>query len=175
MSNSTNKIAITKDLGYFAAAHVLTLHNGGCANLHGHNYKVEVTIMGEVLESESHPSAGMLIDFGHIKKIWKDIIEPKLDHAMLIGKNHPEWYSLLVEAAGSIEEADAMLGLVTHLPVEHTTAELMADWLLYEFNVLLKDYNEELQSKGETGWNKNISVTSVSLYETETSIATATV
>jgi len=61
----------------FCAAHILVGHAGKCANLHGHNYKVEVSLKGSKLNS-----LGILVDFTDIKNASKDIIEG-LDHKYL--------------------------------------------------------------------------------------------
>jgi 6-pyruvoyltetrahydropterin/6-carboxytetrahydropterin synthase len=61
----------------FAAGHALRGYRGKCENVHGHNYKVQVTIEGERLDS-----AGLLVDFVEVKRIVKAAIEP-LDHRFL--------------------------------------------------------------------------------------------
>lgn len=70
-------ITVTKIFS-FAAAHYLPNHSGLCKNLHGHNYKLEITVGKEKLNSNS-----MIIDFGKLKEIVnKEIIE-KYDHSYL--------------------------------------------------------------------------------------------
>ena len=54
---------------YFSAAHFLSSYHGKCERLHGHNYRVWVTIKGNKLDS-----GGMLIDFGIVKKKLREII-----------------------------------------------------------------------------------------------------
>ena len=67
---------ITKEFT-FDAAHKLINHKGKCKNLHGHTYKLQVTIKGK-------PNGdGMIIDFSDIKNIVKTSIIEKLDHAYL--------------------------------------------------------------------------------------------
>ncbi len=61
----------------FAAAHALRNYKGACENLHGHNFKVRVTIVGEQLDK-----AGMLVDFLDVKDAIWDIFE-ELDHQNL--------------------------------------------------------------------------------------------
>jgi 6-pyruvoyltetrahydropterin/6-carboxytetrahydropterin synthase len=61
----------------FAAGHALRGYRGKCENVHGHNYKVRVTLTGPELDS-----AGLLYDFVHLKKVIRDIIE-SLDHRFL--------------------------------------------------------------------------------------------
>lgn len=61
----------------FAASHFLTKYHGKCENLHGHNYKLIVTIEDEVKED------GMVIDFKIIKEIVKAHVFELLDHKHL--------------------------------------------------------------------------------------------
>lgn len=61
----------------FAASHFLTKYQGKCENLHGHNYKLIVTIEGEKQAND------MVMDFKIIKKIVEEKIIDTLDHAHL--------------------------------------------------------------------------------------------
>ena len=61
----------------FSSAHQLREYKGKCENLHGHNWKVKVTVKGEELDQ-----AGMLLDFGILKKHLKEILD-YLDHQFL--------------------------------------------------------------------------------------------
>jgi 6-pyruvoyltetrahydropterin/6-carboxytetrahydropterin synthase len=61
----------------FAAAHQLRNYRGKCENLHGHNYKVRVTVQGEDLNS-----IGLLADFTELKAALREISE-FLDHKFL--------------------------------------------------------------------------------------------
>jgi len=61
----------------FAAAHQLTMVGQKCENLHGHNWNIEVSVIGTKLNK-----AGVLADFGDIKKRVKIIID-ELDHKFL--------------------------------------------------------------------------------------------
>lgn len=63
----------------FDAAHRLLHYNGPCNNLHGHTWKVELELIGEV-----NPESGMLIDFQQIKKLIKENIMVKLDHGAIL-------------------------------------------------------------------------------------------
>lgn len=62
---------------YFAAAHNLIHYQGDCENLHGHNWKVEVTVVARELDK-----AGLGIDFKILKRETKDVLE-QLDHKYL--------------------------------------------------------------------------------------------
>lgn len=61
----------------FAAAHNLRNYRGKCENLHGHNYKVRVTLAGPQLDA-----AGLLYDFVHLKQVIQAVIK-SLDHRYL--------------------------------------------------------------------------------------------
>ena len=61
----------------FAGAHYLPNHSGKCQHLHGHTWKVEIEIMGQVKKD-----TGMIIDFGDMKEKINPIIET-FDHKCL--------------------------------------------------------------------------------------------
>jgi 6-pyruvoyltetrahydropterin/6-carboxytetrahydropterin synthase len=61
----------------FAAGHALRDYKGKCENVHGHNFKVQVTIEGERLDR-----TGMLVDFIDVKDKMREVIA-KLDHQFL--------------------------------------------------------------------------------------------
>ena len=65
----------------FAAAHRLRDYPGKCSQMHGHNYRVEVTVRGSELDE-----AGMLIDFGRLKQLCAQVGD-ELDHSVL--NEHP--------------------------------------------------------------------------------------
>lgn len=63
--------------GDIASAHFIPGYKGNCGSLHGHTWKIELTVCGEQLDS-----LGMLVDFKVIKKQFKDFLDG-LDHACL--------------------------------------------------------------------------------------------
>ena len=67
---------VTKEFT-FDAAHKLTDYHGKCENLHGHTYKLHVTVKGAVKKN------GLVMDFVELKKIVNEKILDKLDHAYL--------------------------------------------------------------------------------------------
>jgi len=64
--------------GSFAAAHRLPAHRGKCRNLHGHTYRVRVTVAGATLDAEQ----GYLVDFGVVKGEVAAVLE-RFDHTCL--------------------------------------------------------------------------------------------
>ena len=61
----------------FAAGHSLREYKGKCENVHGHNYRVQVTVEGEKLNG-----IGLLVDFVDLKRAVRLVIE-KLDHQFI--------------------------------------------------------------------------------------------
>jgi 6-pyruvoyltetrahydropterin/6-carboxytetrahydropterin synthase len=66
-----------KIISHFAAAHQLRGFEGGCENLHGHNWKIEVYVSGRKLEQD-----GLLIDFRIIKERTECLLN-EMDHKFL--------------------------------------------------------------------------------------------
>ena len=70
-------------------AHALFGYDGLCKNIHGHSYRLWVTIIGKVLEEENHVKNGMVLDFSLLKKIVKPDIVDKYDHSLVLNANSP--------------------------------------------------------------------------------------
>ncbi|QCX52786.1 6-carboxytetrahydropterin synthase [Elizabethkingia sp. JS20170427COW] len=81
-------IRITK-IFTFETAHVLYGYDGKCKNLHGHSYKLYVSLKGKPIEDLHHVKNGMVIDFGDLKKIVKDEIQDPWDHGVLVNALSP--------------------------------------------------------------------------------------
>jgi 6-pyruvoyltetrahydropterin/6-carboxytetrahydropterin synthase len=62
----------------FDAAHNLVNYKGKCEHLHGHTYRLQVTVEGEKSEE-----TGMVCDFGDLKQLVQTHVIEKLDHAYL--------------------------------------------------------------------------------------------
>jgi len=61
----------------FAAGHALRNYRGKCENVHGHNYRCQVTMEGEQLDS-----VGLLVDFVELKRTVHSVLD-RLDHQWL--------------------------------------------------------------------------------------------
>lgn len=81
-----NLVRITKTF-HFEMAHALHGYDGKCAHIHGHSYKLHVTIIGKPNIEDGNPKLGMVIDFGDLKRIVNAQIISKLDHAVLLSKH----------------------------------------------------------------------------------------
>ncbi|WP_019037277.1 6-carboxytetrahydropterin synthase QueD [Psychroflexus tropicus] len=82
------KIRITKQFT-FETAHALYGYDGKCKNIHGHSYKLDVTVIGEPITDMNNVKCGMVIDFGDLKKIVKSEVVDTMDHAILLNKETP--------------------------------------------------------------------------------------
>ena len=91
-------IRITKIFN-FETAHVLYNYDGKCKNMHGHSYKLFVTVKGNPINDLDHHKNGMVVDFGDIKKIVKEEIVDIWDHAVLVNGDSP--HKLLGESLES--------------------------------------------------------------------------
>ncbi len=61
----------------FAAGHALRNYHGKCENVHGHNYRCQVTLEGERLDE-----IGLLVDFVELKRIVHSVLD-RMDHQWL--------------------------------------------------------------------------------------------
>ncbi|MGB5555845.1 MAG: 6-carboxytetrahydropterin synthase [Flavobacteriaceae bacterium] len=82
------KIRITKQFT-FETGHALYGYDGKCRNVHGHSYKLSVTVIGKPITDPAHVKLGMVIDFGDLKTIVKEEIVEPFDHATVFNKNTP--------------------------------------------------------------------------------------
>ena len=99
---------IGKDF-WFSMGHTLHEHQGKCANLHGHNYKLQV-----VVESDSLIQLQMVMDFSDLKEIVRGVIDDHYDHRFLIAEFDPR--------AETLKQIDSTVVVVPYNP----TAEMVA-------------------------------------------------
>ncbi|MCA1757364.1 MAG: 6-carboxytetrahydropterin synthase [Bacteroidales bacterium] len=99
-------IRVTKEFG-FEMAHALVDYDGPCRNVHGHSYRLFVTISGKPSEKKGDPKKGMVIDFGDLKRIVKKNIVDIFDHTVLIsGTDSNERIEALRRAFGNLLVSD---------------------------------------------------------------------
>ncbi|MBL7471318.1 6-pyruvoyl trahydropterin synthase family protein [Robertkochia sediminum] len=141
-----SKIRITKMFN-FETGHALYGYDGKCRNVHGHSYKLSVTVIGEPIQDKSHVKYGMVIDFGDLKKIVKEEIVDVFDHATVFNRNTPH-----IELARELEERGHNIILVDYQP---TSEEMIMDFA----------------QKIKVRLPENIALFSLKLQETESSFA----
>ncbi len=110
-----SKIRITKQFT-FETGHALYGYDGKCKNVHGHSYKLSVTVIGQPIFDTDNAKLGMVIDFGDLKKIVNREIVNVFDHATVFNKNTPH-----VELAKELSDRGHDVLLVDYQP----TSEMM--------------------------------------------------
>ena len=80
----TFRVSVTKDYLVFPAAHFITLPGHRCEPLHGHNYRLAVTLDGTVDEE-----CWYVVDFSMVKKLMRQLCE-ELDHRVLLPTQNPK-------------------------------------------------------------------------------------
>ncbi|GAK88447.1 queuosine biosynthesis QueD [Nonlabens ulvanivorans] len=140
------KVRITKEFT-FETGHALYGYDGKCRNVHGHSYKLAVTVIGTPINDASNVKHGMVIDFTDLKKIVKEEIVDPFDHATVFNKNTPH-----VELAQELRERGHEVILADYQP----TSEMM-----------ILDFANKIKNR----LPENIELFSLRLRETETSYA----
>ena len=80
-------VRLTK-LFTFEMAHALYNYEGKCKNIHGHSYKLEVTILGYPTDLPGDPQDGLLMDFGDLKKLVNNEVVGVFDHSLVMKKGY---------------------------------------------------------------------------------------
>jgi 6-pyruvoyltetrahydropterin/6-carboxytetrahydropterin synthase len=81
-----SKIRVTREFT-FEMAHVLWNYDGPCRNVHGHSYRLYVTISGVPVNDINNPKNGMVIDFADLKNIVIKEIINVFDHSVTVSKD----------------------------------------------------------------------------------------
>lgn len=76
-------IRLTKEFS-FEMSHVLDGYDGPCSQIHGHSYRLFVTVSGVPSADPDDPKIGMVLDFGLLKKIVGHVVTDRFDHALMI-------------------------------------------------------------------------------------------
>ena len=105
-----SKIRITKQFN-FETGHALFGYDGKCKNVHGHSYKLSVTVIGSPITDRSNVKYGMVIDFSDLKKIVKEDIVDIFDHATVFNATTPH-----IELANELKERGHHVILVDYQP-----------------------------------------------------------
>lgn len=71
----------------FEMAHALEGYDGLCSGIHGHSYRLQVTIKGEPCGNPYDPKYGMVMDFGLLKQIVNEQIISRLDHTLVLRRS----------------------------------------------------------------------------------------
>jgi 6-pyruvoyltetrahydropterin/6-carboxytetrahydropterin synthase len=141
-----SNIRITKQFS-FETGHALYGYDGKCKNVHGHSYKLSVTVIGSPITDRSNVKYGMVIDFSDLKKIVTEEVVDQFDHATVFNGTTPH-----VELAKELESRGHDIILVDYQP----TSENM-----------VIDFSKRISNR----LPENIHLFSLRLQETESSFA----
>ncbi len=111
-------IRVTKEF-HFEMAHVLWNYDGPCRNVHGHSYRLYVTIIGNPVSDPSNPKNGMVIDFSDLKTIVKREILAIFDHSVVVSRHFDD---------GRFEKLSLLFGNVVPVNYQPTCENLVADF-----------------------------------------------
>ena len=103
-------IRLTKEFS-FETGHALFGYDGKCRNIHGHSYKLAVTVVGRPIEEAGHKKLGLVIDFGDLKQIVRSEVVDPFDHATVFNKNTPH-----IELAQDLEARGHKVILADYQP-----------------------------------------------------------
>ena len=140
-----SRIRVTKEF-HFEMAHALWNYDGACKNIHGHSYKLFITLIGDPIPDPADHKFGMVIDFKDLKGLVKPAVVDYLDHSLLVFR----------QAEGpTLDEVRKMYEKV-HVVDFQPTCENLVLYIAQKVQKLLSG---------------NIQLHSVKLYETATSFA----
>jgi 6-pyruvoyltetrahydropterin/6-carboxytetrahydropterin synthase len=140
-----NRIRITKEFG-FEMAHALWNYDGACRNIHGHSYKLYITLIGSPCDEPGHPKFGMVMDFSDLKMLVREPVVDFLDHSLVVYK---------ASSGKNLDAVRAMYEKVHVFDFQPTCENLV----LY--------ITERIRNRLPDG----VELSSVKLYETATSFA----
>jgi len=154
-------LRLTKQFS-FEMAHALPAYEGKCRNIHGHSYKLFVTVEGAPLAQSGAPTDGMVLDFHTLKECVEKHIIARFDHALVLPRSAIGLWPL---AFGS-EQPTAN----SQQPIANSQS-LNSQLILVDFQPttenLLLHFARLLDGKFPPG----VRLYSLKLYETETSCA----
>jgi 6-pyruvoyltetrahydropterin/6-carboxytetrahydropterin synthase len=140
---SEYRVSVTKDYLVFSSAHFITFAGHRCEGLHGHNYRVRVTVEG-ALDDE----AWFVFDFVELKQVMKKLCD-EIDHLVLLPLESTR-ITVLEEGEIVKVSVDGTPRYVfprkdcALLPIPNTTVEMLA-------RLLTSRLRQELTARGATG------------------------
>ena len=124
------KVSVSKEYLGFSSAHFITLAGHQCESLHGHNYRVGLTVEGGV-----DPECAFVVDFAVLKRIVRPYVQ-NLDHRVILPTQNPklvlttEGDRMVVDYLGTRQFVFPVSNCAL-LPISNTTAEMIAEYLAH--------------------------------------------
>ena len=114
----SSTIRLTREFS-FEMAHVLRNYDGPCRNVHGHSYRLFVTLSGVPVNDDNNPKNGMVIDFTELKNIVLGKIVNQFDHSVVVSRDFD------IEKKGMMEK---IFGNTVFVDYQPTCENLVADF-----------------------------------------------
>ena len=130
--------------------HRVLNHRSVCKGLHGHRYKAEICVEGDLVEKKDASEEGMVIDFADIKKTAQNFVQEELDHAFMVWEKDIELLEFFKNSKG-------------HKPVIVPFTPTAENVAAYIFN--------QLKDKFTDVFKTGLHLQSVKLWETPSSYA----
>ena len=130
--------------------HRVLNHRSVCKGLHGHRYKAEICVEGDLVEKADASEEGMVVDFADIKKTSQQFVQEKLDHAFMVWEKDIELLEFFKKSKG-------------HKPVIVPFTPTAENVAAYIFN--------QLKDKFTDVFKTGLHLQSVKLWETPSSYA----
>ena len=130
--------------------HRVLNHRSVCKGLHGHRYKAEICVEGDLVEKKDASEEGMVIDFADIKKTAQKFIQEELDHAFMVWEKDIELLEFFKNSKG-------------HKPVIVPFTPTAENVAAYIFNELKDKFTDVFQT--------GLRLQSIKLWETPSSYA----
>ena len=130
--------------------HRVLNHRSVCKGLHGHRYKAEICVEGDLVEKKDASEEGMVIDFADIKKTAQKFVQEELDHAFMVWEKDIELLEFFKNTKG-------------HKPVIVPFTPTAENVAAYIFN--------QLKDKFTDVFKTGLHLQSVKLWETPSSYA----
>ena len=126
----------------FDAGHRVPNHKSKCRNIHGHRYKCEVMLEGDVIREEGISDEGMVMDFSDVKRIANDFLDGEFDHGFIAYEGDTE----IIE---HLKKIKSKLYVVSFIP----TAENLAQHIFEILDIRFTDvYGTGLKLKRIRLW-----------------------
>jgi 6-pyruvoyltetrahydropterin/6-carboxytetrahydropterin synthase len=139
------RLRVTKSFS-FEMAHALWNYDGPCRNIHGHSYKLMVTILGEASRDASSTKLGMVMDFSDLKKIVNEKVVDVFDH------------SVVISSRASQPEVDRV-------------EQMFEKYYVVDYQPTCENLVSDMAGRIHSSLPANVSLFSLKLIETETSWA----
>ena len=134
-----SNIRITKEFS-FETGHALYGYDGKCKNVHGHSYKLSVTVIGVPISDKTNVKFGMVIDFSDLKKIVKEEIVDHFDHATVFNATTPH-----LELANELKNRGHHVILVDYQPTSENMVTDFAEKIKNRLPADIKLHSLKLQ------------------------------